>query len=107
MIFRGEEKALQWLEKHIWAVAVPPIVLLGVYARYCLRDFVSIDYTAFLEPWYQQIQATGLGQQVGDYNMPYQFLIFLMTKLPLPPLDAYKVVSCFFDCLLALAAGGG
>ena len=85
-------------------VFITCISLLGAFLRYLLRDDISGDYTAFLEPWYKIFQQNGvavLSQQVGDYNLPYQTWILGMTWLPLKPLYAYKLVSCLFDYLLA------
>ncbi len=84
------------------------IGLLSGILRYLLREDVSGDYTAFLEPWYEMFRQNGiaaLSQQVGDYNLPYQTWILLMTWLPLKPLYAYKLVSCIFDYLLAAVVG--
>lgn len=78
--------------------------IMAAVLRYCLRDDISGDYRSFLEPWYQTMQAGGittLGTQVGDYNLPYQAVIYLMTLLPVRPLYAYKLISCLFDYLLA------
>lgn len=107
MITSTEKRLLSWLEKHIWLVAVVVLTVMGTYARYCLREFISGDYWGCLEPWYEQIKASGrdLTQQVGDYNIPYQILIALITYLPIGPLSSYKMVSCAFDVLLAAAGG--
>lgn len=81
------------------------ISVLGAVLRYLLKDDVSGDYIAFLEPWYETFQQDGvaaLRQQVGDYNLPYQTWILLMTWLPWKSLYAYKLVSCVFDYLLAV-----
>ena len=84
------------------------ISLIGGVLRFWLRNDISGDYRAFLQPWYETIQQFGgkaLGVQVGDYNLPYQTFILMMTYLPLKPLYAYKLVSCIFDYLLAVLAG--
>lgn len=84
------------------------ISLIGGVLRFWLRNDISGDYRAFLQPWYETIQQLGgkaLGVQVGDYNLPYQTFILMMTYLPLKPLYAYKLVSCIFDYLLAVLAG--
>ncbi len=47
----------------------------------------------------------GLGTPVEglNYNFPYQFVIAMMTYIPIEPLYAYKIFSCIFDYLLAAA----
>lgn len=84
------------------------VSVLGVLLRYALRNDISGDYRAFLAPWYDTIQKLGigaLGVQVGDYNLPYQSWILLMTLFPVKALYAYKLVSCLFDYLLAAVVG--
>lgn len=39
---------------------------------------------------------------MGDYNIPYQSVIYLFTLIPIKPLYAYKLFSCFFDFALAI-----
>lgn len=82
--------------------------MAGFFIRASLRRFESGDAACDLLPWYHQISEGGglrsLGKQVGNYNMLYQFLIAVMTYLPIKPLYAYKILSCVCDYLLALAA---
>lgn len=72
-------------------------------------SYESGDYTAFLSDWYNTIDEAGglpaLQTQVGNYGILYQFLICLMTYLPLSPLSGYKLLSLAFDIILALACG--
>lgn len=42
---------------------------------------------------------------MGNYNLVYQAAIWLLTKLPLEPLHAYKALSTVFDYGLAVSAG--
>ncbi len=81
------------------------IAVIGVLLRFYLRNDISGDYSAYLHPWYEMIQSLGINAlktQVGDYNLPYQGWIFLMTLIPIEPLYAFKIVSCLFDYLLAV-----
>lgn len=73
--------------------------------RLPLQEYTSMDAYGFLLPWYNHILANGISQQVGDYNFLYQLAIWLMTKLPVEPLVAYKTLSIFFDYLMAVGAG--
>ncbi len=102
---KWERRLLGSLDAYLPVLAAALATVLGVVIRLPLLDFVSGDSNFFLLPWYQQIQENGLSQQVGNYNFLYQLLIFLMTKLPIAPLHAYKWLSILFDYGLALAAG--
>lgn len=100
-----EKKALTWVDAHLPLIAGLMFTMMGILARIPLLDVVSGDSRFFLLPWYAEIQENGLGTQVGNYNFLYQMLIYLLTKLPLEPLHAYKFLSILFDFLLAAGVG--
>lgn len=108
-IQKAETRLIGWIEDHIWLLAALFATFMGFTLRLSVRRFISSDMETYLLPWYDQIQFMGgiygLGTQVGDYNLLYQFLIALMTYIPISPVYAYKILSCAFDYLLALAAG--
>ena len=99
-----EKKFLSKVDQWFPYLVIAAATVLGALIRLSLRRVVSIDATTFLLPWYDMIAEKGLYQQVGDYNMVYQFLIWIMTKIPIPPLYAYKILSCGFDYLLAVVS---
>ena len=101
-----KKRLIRKLTTQEWCV-LAVVSVFGILLRYHLRNDISGDYRVFLKPWYDTIQKSGtqaLSEQVGDYNLPYQCMILLMTKLPMDSLYAYKLVSCLFDYLLAGAA---
>lgn len=77
--------------------------------RFSFRELISNDAYWCLLPWYDAIKENGgiyaLKSQVGDYNMLYQFIIAIFTYLPIEPINAYKLLSCIFDYLLAGTIG--
>ena len=87
----------------IWFLLL--VSVLGMIMRYPLRNVISADAAVYLLPWYAEIKANGgfaaLSAQVGDYSILYQFLIAVMTYIPVEPLYQYKLLSIFFDYLLA------
>ncbi len=92
----------------IWLLIV--CTLLGIGCRISMLDHCSGDADLFLLPWFEEIKQNGgfaaLKEQVGDYNIPYQMVICLLTYLPGEPLYLFKYVSYFFDFALALSCGG-
>lgn len=108
-MFKFEKKVLEWIETHILLVCVIGVTLLGLCIRYSLRNALNWDSKGCLLPWYETIREngglSGLKEQVGNYNVLYQFLIALMTYIPINPLYAYKILSCIFDFLLAAGVG--
>ena len=96
-----EKKLLDKLDNNFLAVVFLAVSALGFALRFSLRGIVSVDANDWLLPWFEAIAEKGLSEQVGNYNLLYQFLIWVMTKLSLSPLLAYKSLSCIFDYFLA------
>lgn len=101
-----EEKIKTWIEQNVMYIAFGTIFFLGIIIRVLLRNYVSPDAQIFLLPWYEEIKnngrLNGLGIQVGNYNLLYQFFIAIFTYLPINPLYSYKIFSCIFDIAVAL-----
>ena len=79
----------------------------GIFLRFLGFNFKSHDYEYFLLPWWNKIQQGGinsLAAQIGNYNIPYQIMIYIMTLFPFGPLLSYKILSVIFDFLLAAGA---
>lgn len=104
-----ERKIVRWIVRHRAAVLIAVATCLGALIRFSLRDVISKDMRMYLLPWFSQIRDNGglrgLDVQVGNYNVAYQFIIALLTYLPLRPELLYKLVSVAFDFVLALGAG--
>lgn len=85
------------------------VSFLGILLRLSGRHYVSGDARVYLIPWFEKIQKRGgleaLRSQIGNYNIPYQFLIALATYLPLNVLSLYKGISIVFDYFLAAVTG--
>jgi Gpi18-like mannosyltransferase len=79
------------------------IGLVGV--RLLWFNVQSNDYLIYLQDWATKIKELGglaaLHQQVGNYGVPYQFLIALFSYLPIKSLYLYKALSVFFDLIVA------
>lgn len=100
-----EKKFLNWMQEHLESVFAAVCFLAGVGVRISLGNVVSADYVGFLKPWYEQIKECGITEQVGNYNLLYQFVIYIFTRTGVAPMSAYKLFSVMFDLLLSLTAG--
>ena len=81
------------------------VIFLSLTARLVMLDFVSSDYTSFLSLWTEIFRKEGfraLGENIGDYNLLYQYALLMIAKGPLPDLYMIKVFSLVFDYALAL-----
>ncbi|MBE6717898.1 MAG: DUF2029 domain-containing protein [Ruminococcaceae bacterium] len=104
-IFKWEKNLLKYIEKNLFWIVSTLVLVLGVLIRIPPMEYVSGDFYHYLSPWFDEIKESGLSHQVGNYNLVYQFLIYIMTKLPLKAIYSYKILSCVFDYLLAIVAG--
>ena len=103
---KAEIRLFDFIRKHILFILFILITAAGFALRIFGMDFESVDYTYFLKPWWEAIKAANgnvLSQQIGNYNIPYQIITYLMTLLPITSLTAYKVLSIIFDCVLAVS----
>ena len=64
------------------------ILFLGLCLRLALFDYQSPDYVSFLSVWTQTMRGMtvreALTTPVGDYNMPYLYLILLIYRCNMP-----------------------
>lgn len=105
-VFSGEVKVIDWMIKHRIVIFIALITLLYLIAYRAGLNFVSGDAYLCLLPWYDEIESRGfeaLASQVGDYNLVYQFLIWVGTLLPISPLAWYKGTTLVFTLLLGIA----
>lgn len=78
-------------------------VLRGLFLSY-----ETLDYQNFLAVWVDFFRQNGglaaLGMPVGNYNVPYLFFLALFSQSSIPDLYLIKLLSIFFDVVLAWAA---
>ena len=74
-------------------------------ARTVMLDYETADYTTFLSQWTQVFREGGvkmLAENVGDYNLIYQYILVIISKTPIKDLYLIKYVTVVFDFLLGL-----
>lgn len=78
---------------------------LALFLRAFLLPYVTLDYQDFLSQWVEHFRRNGgfaaLKDPVGNYNVPYLYLLALFSYLPIPDLPLIKLFSILFDVLLA------
>lgn len=85
------------------------VLLLPVGAalliRILLLDHVTLDYQDFLSKWVEHFRQNGgffaIKDPIGNYNVPYLYMLALLSYLPVPDLYGIKLFSILFDVLLA------
>lgn len=81
------------------------LLLLALLARLTLFDNVTADYDSFLSKWVDVFRQGGfamLTQEIGDYNLPYQYILALIACSDIHDLYLIKLVSVAFDFAIAL-----
>ena len=102
-----EGKIFDFVKKHLPLIMLITVTVLGLFIRWKGMDFQSDDFRDFLSAWWNRIEQGGiesLSYQVGNYNIPYQIIIYILTLLPFQAMTAYKLLSIFFDIVLAVGA---
>ena len=91
---------------HLLLAVITGAVVLG---KISLLDYVSDDYSIFLNNWISSYTTMnlkeGLGNYIGsDYTPPYLYLMYAISRFPdYPWLYMVKLISFFADILLAYA----
>ena len=107
-ILKIDEKLKQIVnnKKILRILFLTAILLLAIVARYFAYNYKSDDYEAFLKPWYDKIIELGkiksLKYKIGDYNVPYMFILAIFSYIPISPLILIKTLSVIFDVILAI-----
>ena len=80
-------------------------IALALFLRSLLLDHITLDYQDFLSRWVAHFRNNGgfsaLKDPVGNYNVPYLYMLALLSYLPIPDLYGIKLFSILFDLLLA------
>lgn len=102
------EKIWDFIEKKKFIIFFIIITVIAMYARISMIEFVSGDFYACIEPWFNELKANGglaaLKLDIGNYNLPYITILALLTYLPVHPIVSVKMVSIVCDFICALAA---
>lgn len=81
---------------------------LAMLARVSFIERSSGDYDIYLADWMNKLAAgsfsDGMRANIGEYNVLYQYILFIITRLPVPALYVVKAVSFIGDAFLAGAA---
>ncbi len=89
-----------------WSVVLT-LLLAAFGPRLLAFKYQTLDYQDFLAPWVNFYRNNGgfraLYQPVGNYNVPYLYFLAFFSYLDIPDLYLIKLLSVFFDVLLAWA----
>lgn len=95
--------------RDVRAEIIAVVLTAGAFVlRGALLSYETLDYQDFLAAWVDWFRANGgvraLGVSVGNYNVPYLTLLALFSGARMRDLYWIKLISIFFDVLLAWSA---
>lgn len=103
-----ERKLIDWIIRRKNVIFFLIVTVFACAARVGALDYMTRDMELCLIPWAEAFRAkdgfSAMREQIGDYNILYQTIIVLLTRLPGSLIHLYKYVSIFFDFLLALGS---
>ena len=104
-----EKKIISFIEKHLLDIFLLIVTVFACIIRIKNFNFYSNDFLGFLTKWLDYLKYNGnlhaLASYPGDYNAPYITLLALFSYTGLPNIMIVKIISIFFDFLLAFASG--
>lgn len=78
---------------------------LAMLARVSFIERSSGDYDIYLAGWIEKLASgsfsEGMRANIGEYNVLYQYILFIITRMGVPALYAVKTVSFIGDAFLA------
>jgi len=90
------------------ALASCALCAVSMLLRVSFIERSSGDYDIYLANWIARLAEGSFGEgmkaNIGEYNVLYQYILFIITRLPVAPLYAVKAVSFVGDAFLAGAA---
>jgi len=105
MQYINEPNKQNRFDKYAPAIFVLISVIALLIARGAFFGYQSGDYVYFLKPWIEEYRTMtffeGLGTKVGTYNPPYMYLLNIISRMNVSDLTVIKIISVFFDFLLA------
>ena len=83
------------------------LVIAAMLVRGACMEHRTLDYENFLAVWVEFFRQNGgwraLARSIGNYNVPYLYFLALFSYSSVPDLYLIKLLSIFFDVVLAWA----
>lgn len=105
-----EDKIMSLCKKHFDKILLLVFMLFSVYLRYKYTPLVNItnggsDYKSEILPWINYYKENGikntLASGVGDYYVPYNLIIGVISLFNVDPVYPLCIYSYFFEYLMA------
>lgn len=84
------------------------LTLIGLSIRVILRVVITDDWLMYWDPWISDIKERGfsyLATDRYDYTPTFIYILWVISKLPMNPMTAYKGLHCILDFVAAAILG--
>ena len=84
------------------------MTLIGLGIRVILRVVITDDWLMYWDPWISDIKEMGfsyLATDRYDYTPTFIYILWVISKLPINPMTAYKGLHCVLDFVAAAILG--
>ena len=84
------------------------LTLIGLSIRVILRVVITDDWLMYWDPWISDIKGMGfsyLATDRYDYTPTFIYILWVISKLPMNPMTAYKGLHCILDFVAAAILG--
>lgn len=92
----------RYVKNNVYIIAAISFAALAL--RFVCFDYASPDFNSFLLPWMNEFREGGflaLKTTSSNYNLPYLYLLALLSYIPAPDLYLIKLLSIVFDFVIA------
>lgn len=104
-MFKTELKIMDFIQKHIIVIGFFAVSEIALAVRLILFNHQTYDWYGFILSWINQLKEydglKGIGQNIGEYNVPYMLFLNIVGKTPFNDLYETKALSVIFDYLCA------
>lgn len=103
-----EKKIAGLLQKYDVLLGFLAISIIAFQLRWHLYPHETAEYSFFMKSWIAQLMEhpglSGIGQNIGEYNVPYMLFLAIVGKTSFNDLYEIKNLSVLFDFLGSAAA---
>lgn len=104
----NERNIIEFIRRHIIFIAFIGVSITAFLLRWQMIEHQTADFYAYVNVWIQQLceypGLSGLGENIGEYNVPYMFFLSILPYTPFDYLYGVKLFSVLFDYIGAVAA---
>ncbi len=84
------------------------MTVIGLAVRVILRVVTTVDWEMYWDPWISGLKEMGfsyLATDVYDYTPTFVYILWVISKLPINPMTAYKAIHIAIDFVAAVVMG--